>query len=333
MSGIDSSQLIGGVSSTLASLDSGRIPASRRRYQSASVEHAARDVSGANVASPALQAPEAGLDAASLGPMLLAIKSKLANEQVKSSREDIKANMQRQKAEHEKMLKQIEKALKAMRKARSALGKLKSAGLFGKIFSWVSTVAMAVAGAALIATGVGAVAGGVMIALAVNQAAGLLTGKTLMEQGVEGMGASNSTARWIELGITVAAIAVSAGIAGAGGAAQAAGSVSRIQEAAQVAVRAGQVTAAVAQGGKGGSTIAQGVYHKETAGYRKDAEEAAARKLEFQKFLAKLQAEQGDEQDRLRRVIEELNETTSRVLDMMGGERATTEQIARNLRA
>ncbi len=376
MSSIDSTMPIQGFSPMPAS---GRIQTSRQRYETASVEHAARSASSASVALPALQAPDIKLDASSLGPMLLAIKTKLTNEQIESSREDIKANMQRQTAEHEKALKQIEKAIKAMEKARAEQAKAKKAGEWGKIFGWVAVAASIVAGVAMIATGAGAVAGVIMIGLAIDQAVALGTGKEglmgqgmgLLEKGLEkgieaagkfleehnrlinmflqtnGLppveihGLSEDKAKELAIGLSIAIMVGSLVLATVGSsflieesAPELVESMSaRFGSAAGVLSKVAAGVGAVGEAGQGGANIARGMDGKEAAGYQKEADEANARKLEFQKFLTKLQAEQSDEQDRLRRVIQQMNETTSRVLDMMGSQQTTTEQIARNLMA
>lgn len=353
MTTIDTSIPLQGTVPHLADTDADpRTRAAQQRYHAVAIEHAARSETSAGVATPQLPPPAIKLDASILGPMLLEISTKLSRQQIKMGKEEIRANMKRQEVEHKKALTQIKKAIKAMAKARAERAKAKHAGLFGKIFGWIGTVATAVAGAVLIATGVGAAAGAVMIGLAVNQVVGMATGESLLDRGLEAVGVPKEAVPWVGMGITIVAILATMGMGGTAAAGEAAAEVATeagtaageaaetasrsantMEKVANAADKAGKVTGAVAEAGQGGAGIAKGVYDKEAAGDQKEAEEATAKKLEFQKFLARLQAAQSDERDRLERVIEQLNESTTRVLDMMGNQQATTEQITRNLMA
>jgi len=346
-----------------------RTRAAQQRYHAVAIEHAARSETNARITTPQLSPPASKLDASTLGPMLLEIRTKLSRQQIKMGKEEIRANMKRQEVEHKKALAQIEKAIKAMAKARAEQAKAKKAGEVGKIFGWIGVAAAVVVGAAMIATGAGAVAGAMMIGIAIDQGVAMANGKqSLMDKGMEEMEKGivklllskgfrqdlestlefygmpkgvaekavdgiEKNAKYIALAVTVMVVTglmVAAG--GLGGAEEAVESTT-LEEVANAAGKAGKVTGAVADAGRGGAGIAKGVYDKKAAGDQKEADEATAKKLGFQKFLARLQAIQSDERDRLKRVIEELNESTTRVLDMMGSQQATNEQITRNLMA
>ena len=370
MTTIDTAIPLQGTVPHLADTDADpRIRAAQQRYHALAIEHAARSEASTGMTTPQLSPPASKLDASTLGPMLLEIRTKLSRRQIKMGKEEIRANMKRQEVDHKKALAQIEKAIKAMAKARAEQAKAKKAGEVGKIFGWIRVAAAVVVGAAMIATGAGAVAGAMMIGMAIDQGVAMASGKqSLMDKGMEEMekgivkllqskgfrqelesslelyglpkGMAEKTvdgveknARYIALAVTVMAVTglmITAG--GLGGVEEAAESTT-LEEVANATGKAGKVTGAVAEAGQGGAGIAKGGYDKKAAGDRKEANEATAKKLEFQKFLARLQAAQSDERDRLKRVIEELNESTTRVLDMMSGQQAATEQITRNLMA
>ncbi|WP_431688359.1 type III secretion system translocon subunit SctE [Hahella sp. NBU794] len=267
--------------------------------------------------------------------LLLTIKSKSSNEQIESSQQDIQLNRTKQNQKHDEMLDQIQKSIEAGDKA-------KKGGLFGKIFGWIANIATAIAGAVMIATGVGAIAGAAMLALAVDSMVGAATGHSLMGEmtkgiakGLQAMGMDESVAN-IVAGVVTAAvtIAVCVGASMASAAKAGSGLITRLAsspEQMQKIQVAGAQVKNVASATAGTSAIGGGASQITTGVYKKQATDARANQMDMKKELAKLQAAMEAEQDRLKEVISKLNEGVSRILQIMGNDHSTRMQISRNM--
>ncbi|OZG72688.1 hypothetical protein BTA51_14255 [Hahella sp. CCB-MM4] len=267
--------------------------------------------------------------------LLLEIKSKSSNEQIASSQQDIQLSRTKQNQKHDEMLEQIEKSIKAGEKA-------KKGGLFGKIFGWIANIATAIAGAVMIATGVGAIAGAAMLALAVDSMVGAATGHSLMGEltkgiakGLQAAGVSEDIANIVAavtttvmaIAVTVGAGMASAAKAGGGLISKLASSTAQAQKFQAVGTQVKNValiTSATSEVGSGAAKVTTGVYNKQAA-------DARANQMDMKKELAKLQAAMEAEQDRLKEVIAQLNEGVSRILQIMGNDHNTRMQISRNM--
>lgn len=84
--------------------------------------------------------------------LMTTLKSKLENEQLKTSSEDVLIVKAQKKADAEQRINELEEAAT---KAKDA----EKSGEIGKIFSWIAAAFMVLAGAILLATGAGAAAG------------------------------------------------------------------------------------------------------------------------------------------------------------------------------
>lgn len=287
-----------------------------------------------NSFAPELAAPQPR-SSDELVSLLLLVKTRSSNEQIKASQDDVQVNKVKQQQKHDEILEQIEKSIEAGDKA-------KKGGVFGKIFGWIAGIATAIAGAALVATGVGAVAGAAMLALAVDGMVGMATGHSLMGEltkgvakGLEAMGMSETAANIVaSVTVAVATIAVTAGAGMASAARAGGGLITKIASSTQQAQKfqtvgnqvknVSLVTSSTAEVGSGAASVTTGVYNKQSM-------DARANQMDMKKELAKLQALMEAEQGRLKDIVEKLNESVTRILQMMGNDHNTRLSICRNM--
>ncbi|WP_417790358.1 type III secretion system translocon subunit SctE [Terasakiella pusilla] len=299
---------------------------------------------GASGSLPKLAEPGMTGDQAAL--LLLEIRNKLSEETINTSKESIEADKSKKEDQHAEAIKKLEEAAKSAEKAEKA-------GVFGKVFGWVATAALAIAGAALIATGGGAVAGGIMLAMAVDSAlrmsgayealgnavggdvgevmkggvvGGLTTG---IAKGLEALGMDETAANIVAgIAVTVVIVAVTWG-AGSGGAAVNATTQAAAQ-ATQAAAKAAQVAGTIAKASSmvsAASTIGGSVSGMAKASYEKDATDSRAEHLKLQAMIAKMQSQMEEETDRIKKVVEELEESVSTVMDILSSQDSSTGQL------
>lgn len=281
---------------------------------------------------PELEAPtnQKLTDTDELSLMLLDLRSKIDELQLKTSKEDIQHNMAKKQTAHKDRMDQLQKAIDAMKKADKG-------GLFGKVFGWIAaSVSLIAAAAATVATG--GAAAPLLAAAALNMTMMILEETGAMEditaafgKVIQGMAAmfgkelSDEEAQMIA-GITITAavlvINIAAAVASGG-----AGSANLANQTKQIAdmIRIGaEVAAGVAMIGQG---ISQGVQ----AGYTNEAMNAQADAADFQKDMAKLQALLTEEMDRLKEIMSQIQDSKQAVMKMLGDKAATNTKISRSM--
>lgn len=119
---------------------------------------------------PTLEPPTLSQEA--MMEAFLAEYNRLVEGQVGIADNVIRRDMNEKQKLHKERLEKIQDSLEKLRKA-------KKSGIFGKIFGWIASIAMAIIGALLVASGIGAVAGGLLLA----SSALMLTNQISMETG------------------------------------------------------------------------------------------------------------------------------------------------------
>jgi hypothetical protein len=139
------------------------------------------DPAGAGAGGLGLPPPGAISDA-DLITLLQAIKTKLENEQLKTSSEDVQVAKDQKAAAAKERIEQLEKAIESAKKADKG-------GLIGKIFGWIAAAAMVIAGAVLLATGAGTALGVALLAGGIATMAVMTLQETGLDQKIlEGLG-------------------------------------------------------------------------------------------------------------------------------------------------
>lgn len=246
-----------------------------------------KDATGSTTGTgaPGLEAPGKDIDVSDLTGLLMILKEKSTDEQMKTAKEMIMKNQAKLKTESEERITKLKEAQDNAEKA-------KKSGLFGKIFGWIGAIASAIVGAVLIATGVGVAAGALLLAAS----AVMLTQMIMSEAGAfEKMDPKLAQGLMIAMTVTAAVLGIAGGIAGAVG--TTATTMSTIAQAVKIGATIAAGASAI---GGGASGIASAVYTKESADAQADAKEIAA-------FILKIQAAMEDEQDRLKELIEQLD--------------------------
>lgn len=247
---------------------------------------------------------------------LMALKSKINDTQQEMSATDIKKMMAKMSDENEERVKAIEDSIAKMDQA-------KKAGVFGKVFGWIATIATVVTAAALCVTGVGAVVGGLLITGAV-----VALGMQIAQEipAVQDWMSQNPAFGYVMLGVQVALAIVTAG-AGLGsalaGVGKAAADIS-VKVIAQLIAALSTVVGGLSTVGVGGANIASSVYNKEAG----DAQ-ADAKKIEAE--LLNAQAAVDEEMKRLRKMMEEVQEGFSICMDIMNNATQAKQTVAQKL--
>ncbi|MDK2123489.1 type III secretion system translocon subunit SctE [Parachitinimonas caeni] len=141
-------------------------------------------------------------------------------------------------------------------------------------------------------------------------------------------GCDKQTAQYIAMGVTMAvqlAVAV-AMIAATGGA----GAGAAVSGAARVAQNIGKITSIVAQGVGGALNVAQGGIKIDVAMVQRDAENAKADKADIDKLILKLQKMMEDDQERVKEVVQQLEESMQLVSQMINSTASANVQTVRN---
>lgn len=285
---------------------------------------------GGGFAKPQLETPK--LDGSSLALQLLELQSKLTDNQLTSSKNDISIR----RAQNQQKFQEQMKALQdfAAKNAEAA-----KSGQIGKIFSWIG---MGLAAIALIATavvtfGAAAPASALAIAGLVVGAAALAATATytgLQESGklAELMkGLSGQAQMGVTIGIQAALLVASIISAALSFGAGAGAAVSAVSDTVKTATSVAQVVKSSAQIAEGAVTVGQGAATIGSAVLQYDASNAQA---DAESIKAKLQKSQSlieDEMDRIRKMMQEMDDSTSRIFSAIQGDNATTMQIAKNM--
>lgn len=296
-------------------------------------------VSGKNQTSgsylPVLEKPHEFKTVDELLNILLTVKTKLANTQIGAAQSDVESAGIKQKQKHDEIMEQIQKSLEASKKA-------KKGGVFGKIFGWVASIATAIAAAAMIATGVGAIAGAAMLALAVDSMVGMATGHSLMGELTKGaakalqkMGMGEMAANIVAAVVVAAATIVATAGAGAASAARAGtGLITRLSSSMQQAQKfqvMGTQVKNVSLVAAGASDVGSGAASVTTGVYNKQAKDARADQMLSKKDLAKLQALIEAQAEWIKDVVAMLNESVSRIMQIMNTDHSTRVKTFRNM--
>ncbi|MEI6985779.1 MAG: type III secretion system translocon subunit SctE [Rhodospirillaceae bacterium] len=288
---------------------------------------------GESVYRPGLVVPT--MDGTDLTAMLLDLRVKLGNEQTKASSHEVLANQDTMKSVNDERAKKLEEFVAKMEES-------KNAGLFEKIFSWISSVAMIVVGVVLCATGVGAGAGVAMIvggvlgvAMQILQETGAMDVITkalggVFEKMFIAFGMDPAKAKEVGkvvAGIAIAALVIAAQliivVASAGtGAASAVAATAR--SVANIARIVGSGASAVTGLGSGAAQVASS-----TLGYQASMTQADA--VDKQREAAHLQTLLEDELSRLDGLIRKTDKAAQTIVEMMSSTTDSRAVISRNM--
>ncbi|MFO1349196.1 MAG: type III secretion system translocon subunit SctE [Gammaproteobacteria bacterium] len=284
---------------------------------------------GDGLAKPQLETPK--LDGSSLALQLLDLQSKLTDNQLTSSKNDISIR----RAQNQQKFQEQMKALQdfAAKNAEAA-----KSGQIGKIFSWIAmglaAIAMVAAAVATVLTAgaTAPVVAGLVIGMVALAGTATMTG--LQESGKMAellKGLNDNQKMGVTIGIQAAllvATIISAALSFGAGAGAA---VSAVSDTVKTATTVAQVVKSSAQIAESAATIGQGAAAISSAVIQRDASYAQA---DAQSIKAKLQKSQSlieDEMDRIKKIMAEADETTTRVISAMNGENDTNLQIAKSM--
>lgn len=306
------------------------------------------DAPGAtNAGAPVLEAPAIGMSADEMTLILGSLQSKLTDSQLKTAKENVKQNQQKQADAHADALKKLGEASDKLKEAAAARKTSWIMSIVSKVFSFVAaavatalaaiaTVATAGAAAPLLAVAVaGLVMTGIDLAMfAANEISQKLGGPEISFANafgklLEACGVPEEKAK--EVGSYLAmAVQITAAVA------MVVASIAAAVMTAGVAtpMLLGTITNVVnVVGGvvQGGMAAAQGGVGIAAAGHERDASMAQAGKAEIDKILTKLQAQMEQEQDRIKDLVQKLEEGFQRINSMISAAGETRMQIARNM--
>lgn len=257
-----------------------------------------RDSVAAGAAPPLPPPPKMSIEDLTLA--LTALGAKIAETRQQTSIAEIKGNMAKQTAENKERLAKIEESAK---KADEA----KKSGVWGKVFGWVATIAATIAAVALSITGVGALVGAALIAAAVIG----LTMQIVNEiPAAKEWMANHSAFGWVMMGVQVALSVCTLG-AGLAGAIKTATDVAWKSAVAMIGKVANLLGSTATVGG-GASGVATAILNYEASGARVDAKAIEAE-------LQKLQGLLDEEMARLKKMMEEAEESVSMCMGIMSG--------------
>lgn len=277
------------------------------------MKKAMRAVSGEK--APTLAHPQ--LDVEALLLAIMELKTALSNEHINFTEEAINFNSAKKKELHEQRLQKVQESIDKMNQA-------KKGGLFGKIFGWITTVALAITGAILVATGAGAVAGGLMLASAGVMAVNQISEETggWMAKGIakvfEGFGLSHDSAMLaanLTIAFTVAALGIGAGVTGALGtvAKEVAPMVATITKLAQAIGGFGLI-------GTGSANIGAAVLQKESLDYR-------AESMDIQAMINKIVYHLQDDTEHLRQIIDYIQDGARTAVKLIGARQESKQSL------
>ncbi|NEX17291.1 MAG: hypothetical protein C1943_11815 [Halochromatium sp.] len=263
-----------------------------------SVPPPVRDSAAAGAAPPLPPPPKMSIEDLTLA--LTALGAKIAETRQQTSITEIKGNMAKQTAENKERLAMIEESAK---KADEA----KKSGVWGKVFGWVATIAATIAAVALSITGVGALVGAALIAAAVIGLAMQVVNE--IPAAKEWM-ANHSAVGWVMMGVQVALSVCTLG-AGLAGALKTATDVAWKSAVAMIGKVANLLGSTATVGG-GASGVATAILNSEASGAQVDAKAIEAELLKLQGLL-------DEEMARLKKMMEEAEESVSMCMSIMSG--------------
>ncbi|EXJ15657.1 type III secretion system translocon subunit SctE [Imhoffiella purpurea] len=246
---------------------------------------------------------------------LTALSGKINETRQRMSINEIKGNMAKQSAENKERLAKIQESIE---KADQA----KKSGVWGKVFGWVAAVAAVVASAVMIATGVGAAAGALLLA-------GAITGLSMMVlkeiPAVADWMSKNPAFGWAMIAVQMVLAVASFG-AGFAGAAKAVADVAA--KTVGAATKVANVVGKVANGVQGGASVGMGASAIGTAARSYQASEANIDAKQIESELLKLQGLMDEEMARLKKMMQEAEESVSICMGIMSGATQAKRNIA-----
>lgn len=285
--------------------------------------------SGGGLGLPRLEEPK--LDGSSLVTQLLALKSKLTENQLAGSRAEIEAR----RADNQQ---KFQDQLKALQDFVAKSAEARKSGEISKIFGWIalglSAIAMVAASVATVLTAgatapvvAGLVVGMVALAATVTMTGLQESGK--LEELMKGLNDDQKLGVTAGIQATLLALTILSAVlsfgAGAGAAANAASETAKTAATvAQLVKSSAQVVGGVTSIGQGATQISSGVLQREASDAQADAQSIKAK-------LQKAQSLIEDEMERIEKMLQEMDDSVTRVFSMMQSENATTVQIAKNM--
>ncbi|MBK8508179.1 MAG: type III secretion system translocon subunit SctE [Candidatus Competibacteraceae bacterium] len=293
------------------------------------LSHLGVAATGGGSAKPQLETPK--LDGSSLALQLLELQSKLTDNQLTSSKNDIEIR----RAQNQQ---KFQEQMKALQDFAAKNAEAQKSGQIGKIFSWIAmglaAIAMVAATVATVLTGgaTAPVVAGLVIGMVALAATATYTG--LQDSGKLAdllKGLDDKQKMGVTIGIqaallvmTIISAALSFG-AGAGAAAEA------VSSTVKTATSVAQVVKSSAQVAESAATIGQGAATISSAVLQYDASNAQADAMSIKAKLQKSQSLIEDEMDRIRKMMQEMDDSASRIFSAIQGGNATTMQIAKNM--
>jgi len=298
---------------------------------------------------------------------LMMMQLKTGETQLETSKSIVEQNRVKTETLHGQKMEKLNERIEDLEKAAA---KEKKAGVWGKIAKAFEIIGAAIAvaiGAALVATGVGAAAGVAMMVvgtlLIANSIADLATGGNALAKGLEAAGMDPKVAAGIAMGLTIA-LNVALMVASGGGSAaitatsKGAGAAGNVVAAAtkaganvaQAAAKAEKLVSVAKQldvavkivnntsnivGAVGSTTTAvgAGANNISSAVSRRDAELAAAAATEIAKAMKMVQQMNDEETEMIQQIVEQVNDTMSRIMSILSGINESQNNIAAKLGA
>ncbi len=285
--------------------------------------------SGGGLGQPQLEEPKG--DGASLVTQLLELKSKLTENQLAGSRADIEAR----RADNQQ---RFQDQLKALQDFAAKAAEARKSGEIGKIFSWIalglSAIAMVAAAVATVLTAgatapvvAGLVVG--MVALAATVTVTGLQESGKMEELMKGLNDDQKIGVTAGIQATLLALTILSAVlsfgAGAGAAANA------VSETARTAATAAQIVKSTAQVAGGVTALGQGATQISSGVLQHEASEAQADAQSIRAALQKAQSLIEEEMARIEAILQDMDDSVTRVFSMMQSGNATAVQIAKNM--
>lgn len=249
---------------------------------------------------PEISAPSQALDTDQLAQLLLQIREKCIDAQLKTSEASLEADKKQRDAKNKELVAKLLENLEKIEQANAA-------GVFGKIFGWIATALALVAGVAT--------ANPALIAAALVSVAMM----TVQETGaMKNLDSKAAMAISISMAVLAALLSFGAGAVATG----ASGAQAVAQGTAQTVQAGAKVTSGVVSVARGGATIANAVYTK-------DAADAQADVVELQGVLAKLKALMDDEADVIAELCEKMQSAVSTISQMAQSTAETNRKLSR----
>lgn len=279
-----------------------------------------------------LPALAAGSSSIALDILLDALGDQVRKQEVSSGLSSIKANAQSREIANKDKIAKIEEQIE----------KLEKAGFwdkFTKAFSIIGTILSVVVGSVMIATGVGAVGGAALILGGIALADSVLdsVGEAICGQGfgltsliglaVSKISGSEEAGMWVKLGLdialSIATIATTAGGSAASGASKIAEAASKAQKLTNTLVKAGSMTQSLVGVAGSATSIV-------SASYTYSAEMARADQKKLEAILEQIALMNDLTTEHLKKVLEEARKNSETVSDIVKDNAATQTEILTN---